>query len=148
LLLLDLHNILHVVHLKLDVAIGRYENLRGPSALSVDVVLNAVVAANQLRSFAFGVVREMCAARNTLGFVVLVAVLHNTKLFVYGMMELSWLQRFGRNDLDLSEILAAFVNEILRLHDVGLLLRDNCHGVVVVRRIVLIVRALVLVEER
>lgn len=60
-------------------------------------------------------------------------------------MQLSWLERICRHDLDLPEIVATFTDEILSLDDPGVL-RHHRDGLVV--RVILVVGPLVLVQQR
>lgn len=62
------------------------------------------------------------------------------------MVELGRLQRLGRHNLDLAEILTAFCDELLGLDQLARVLRHHRDGFTVL--ILLIVGSLVLIEER
>lgn len=140
-------NLIHLVHLELDVAFGRDEDLRRPHVLSVGVVLDAGFAANELRAFALSILLYMPAARDAFVFVALLVLLlldHRDRL-AQRMVQLRRLQRVSSDDLNLPEVVAALGDEILSLDD-ALVLRDHRDGVAV--GIILVVSSFMLVEER
>lgn len=140
------HILVHLVHLELDVAVLRDEDLRGPNVLRVRVILNAGLAANQFGAFALRVLLDVAAASYAFVLVAFVLrLLDDVHLFAERVMDLSGLQRFGSHDLNLPEVLTALRDQILSLDEAGIL-RDDRDGLTM--RVVLVVRPFVLVEER
>lgn len=121
--------------------------MSGPHVLSVGIILNATFATNKLRTFALAVLLDVTAASYALVLVafLLGLLLHHTDLFANGVMELSRFQRVCGDDLNLTQILTALRNEILSLND-ALVLCNDCHRVAM--RIILIVRSLMLIQQR
>lgn len=95
--------LVHFVHFELDVAVLRHEDLRWPRVLSVCVVLDAVFTTNEFGAFAFCVVLEVRAARNTLILVALLMrlLLAHVELLVDGVMQLGGFERVRSNNLNL-----------------------------------------------
>lgn len=110
--------LVQLVDLELDLAVLRHKDLRWPRVLGTGVVLDAVLAADELRSLAFGVARQVSSARDALVLVSLLELLllAEADLLRDRVMELSWFERVRGHNLDLAEVLAALCDELLGLY--------------------------------
>lgn len=116
--------------------------------MSVGVVLDAIFTTNEFRAFALRVVLEMRATRNTFVLVALLMrlLLTHVDLLADGVVKLSGLQRIGRDNLNLPQVLTTLGYQLLSLNELSGILRNHRDGFTV--RVILIVSSLVLIEQR
>lgn len=118
--------------------------MRWSNVLSICIALDAVLTADELRTFALGILLNVATTCDT--FVLVALLLVNDHLLTYRMVQLRGFQRVGCDDLDLTEVLATLRDEVLGLHD-ALVLRNNRHGVARMR-VILVVCPFMLVQQR